>query len=121
MDALMAASWRLVPAAALMALGVVVAVYGVARRASDLARPVTDPAKALAMARALRIAMLGLAVTAIGAGWLWQIRALVLLAVVIACEETWEISVVVEALRAAPRGATPRADADRPVRTICSP
>lgn len=118
MDALVAASWRFVPAAALMALGLAVAVYGVARRAGDLSRPVSDPAKALAMARALRVVILGLAVTGIGAGWLWQIRALVLVAVVIACEETWEISVVVEALE---RARSRHADPDYGVRTVCSP
>ena len=116
MDALMAASWRLVPAALLMALGVAVALYGVARRAGDLSRPVTDPAKALAMARALRVVILGLAMAAIGAGWLWQIHALVVVAVVIACEETWETSVVVEALQTA---RARHADSDHDVRTVC--
>jgi hypothetical protein len=102
MEALMAAPWRLVPAAALMVLGMWVAAAGVRRQAGDLRRPVTDPAKALGLARALRVLVLGLALTAIGAGWLWRVPALVVLALVIACEEMWEISVVVEALGAAP-------------------
>jgi hypothetical protein len=102
MEALMTASWRLLPAAALMVLGLSLAVWGGGRRAADLRRPVTDPAKALGIARALRVLVLGLALIAIGAGWFWELPALVLLALVIACEETWEISVVVEALEAAP-------------------
>jgi hypothetical protein len=63
---------------------------------------VTDPVLALALARALRGAILGLAATAFGAAWLWQIGPLALLALVVAGEEMLEISVVVAALRTAP-------------------
>jgi hypothetical protein len=107
MDAFLALPWRPYPAVLLVALGLAVVVLGIARQGTELRRPVTDPALALALARALRASILGLAAMAFGIGWLWQVAPLVLIALVVAGEEMLEISVVVAALRSAP-GLAPR-------------
>jgi hypothetical protein len=108
MDAFLILPWRPFPAAFLMVLGLIVTVVGVLRQGADLRRPVTDPVLALALARALRVIILGLAATVFGAAWLWQIAPLALFALVVAGEETLEISVVVAALRTAPGMARSR-------------
>jgi hypothetical protein len=108
MDALLALPWRPYPAVLLMALGLAVAIAGVTRQASGLRRSVTDPVLALALARALRTAILGLSAVAFGAAWLWQIAPLALVALVVAGEEMLETSVVVAALRRAPGVAPAR-------------
>ena len=90
-------------AAFLIVVGLVVIVVAIARERRGLARPVTDPLKALALARAFRVAIVGIAMTGVGAGWLWEVRALVVLSIVVAAEEVLETSVVVAALGAAVR------------------
>ena len=102
MDAFLAVPWRCFPAVVVMAAGLAGAAVGILRQGRDLRRPVTDPVLALALARALREAILGLAAAAFGAAWLWQITPLAFLALVVAAEEMLEISVVVAALRTAP-------------------
>jgi hypothetical protein len=83
--------------------GVTVALAGIARERRGLGKPVTDPAKALAMVRALRTAILGIAMAGAGAGWTWGVRPLVLVSLVVAAEELLETSVVAAALGAAVR------------------
>jgi hypothetical protein len=90
-------------AALLIVVGLVVTVVAIARERRGLAHKVTDPLNALALARAFRLAIVGLAMTGVGAGWLWEVRALVVLSIVVAAEEVLETSVVVAALGAAVR------------------
>jgi hypothetical protein len=102
MEAMLAVSWRVYPAIVLIAGGLVCAVWALTRDPVGLARPVTDPLKALALARWLRTTILGLALVAIGAGWLAQHAGVIGVALVILAEEMLEISVVLAAMRAAP-------------------
>jgi len=84
-----------------MAAGLALAACGVRREAVALSRPVTDPEKGYAFVRCLRTTLVGLALATIGAGWLWQLPALVGLACVIGTEELLETSVVIAATRRA--------------------
>ena len=83
----------------LIVLGLAVVAAGVRRELPGLRLPVTDPVKALAMMRALRTTILGLALVGVAAGWLWHVRPLWIVSLVIAAEEMLEISVVVAAMR----------------------
>jgi hypothetical protein len=109
MEAMLAAPWRVYPAVALIATGVLCAVWALTRDPVGLARPVTDPLKALALARWLRTTILGLALVAVGAGWLAQHAAVIGVALVVLGEEMLEISVVLAAMRASPWSAAPPA------------
>jgi hypothetical protein len=102
MEAPPGAAWDACAAGLLLALGVGVVVWGLRRHAPGLRRPATDPLKALALASCLRILVLGAALVALGAAWLWSLPPLAAAALVILAEETLEISVVVAALRSAP-------------------
>jgi hypothetical protein len=99
---LLVAPWRFYPALALVVTGALCAAGAIQREWAGLRLPVTDPRKALALARWLRTTILGLALVAVGAGWLCQHGAVVGVALIIVGEEMLEISVVVAALRAAP-------------------
>jgi hypothetical protein len=89
-------------AVVLVVAGLALAGGGIARQRRGLRRPVTDPAKALALVRSLRALIVGLCLVAFGAGWLWDVHALCGVALVILVEEMLETSVVVIALRSAP-------------------
>jgi hypothetical protein len=91
-------SWRAYPAAMLIILGIVGAVWS-AHRGVARARRVRDPLRALAIMQGFRIAIVGLAVAAIGAAWWWQIGWLFVLALVIGGEELLESTVVIAALK----------------------
>ena len=105
-------------AGVLMAIGTAVVVAGLHRQAAGLRLPVTDPGLALAMLRALRTTILGLAIVGAAAGWLWHVRPLLLVSLVIAGEEMLEISVVVAAVNGyvTAGGATPRGRRSAPAR-----
>ena len=101
MDAIIELSWRAYPAALLIVLGVAGAVRSAvthARRAGQL----RDPARALAIMRGFRIAIVSLAVAAIGVAWCWQLGWLFILALVIGGEELLESTVVITALANGP-------------------
>jgi hypothetical protein len=98
MDAIADLSWRLYPAAALMAAGSALAAIGLRRGVGGLLLPIRHPGKALVCMRGFRLAVIGLAVAAIGAAWLWQIDWLMVLALVIGGEETLESTLHVYAL-----------------------
>src|SRR5262249_61215292 len=77
---------------ALLAIGagIVLLLWSVWSNMNDLRRPLSDPTKALGLARWLRTTILGLAAVAIGIGWLWDVWPLIGLALIIAGEETLE-------------------------------
>jgi hypothetical protein len=107
MDAIIELSWRAYPAALLIVLGVAGAVRSAvthARRAGLL----RDPARALAIMRGFRIAIVSLAVAAIGVAWCWQLGWLFVLALVIGGEELLESTVVIAALANGPGSAAQR-------------
>jgi hypothetical protein len=66
----------------------------------DLRRPLSDPTKALGLARWIRTTILGLAAVAIGVGWLWDVWPLIGLALIIAGEETLETTSAIRAIEA---------------------
>jgi hypothetical protein len=95
-----------------IAAGVALLVWSVWTNAADMRRPLSDPTKALGLARWLRTTILGLAAVAIGIGWLWDVWPLIGLALVIAGEETLETTSVIRAMERypgmAPESVRPR-------------
>jgi hypothetical protein len=103
MTELVDVSWRVYPAALLIVTGLTGAVWS-GHRAVTRARRLRDPARALAIMQGFRIAIVGLAVAAVGAAWCWQIGWLFGLALVIGGQAVE--SVVITALKnALPRRA----------------
>jgi hypothetical protein len=98
MDAVADLSWRLYPAALLMAAGSAVAAAGLRREIDGILRPVRDPDKVLTFARGFRLAIIGGALAAIGAAWAWHLTWLLVLALVIGGEETLEGTLIIFAL-----------------------
>ena len=89
-------------AALAIVVGVALLVWSVWSNADELRRPLSDPTKALGLARWLRTTILGLAAVAIGIGWLWDTWPLIGLALIIAGEETLETTSVIRAMERYP-------------------
>jgi multisubunit Na+/H+ antiporter MnhB subunit len=99
MDALVDLSWRAYPGGALMALGLGASLLGLLTLAGGLRRSDWDREKPVAFTSGLRLAIVGLAVAALGASWVWQQLWLLLLALAIGGEELLETSVILYTLR----------------------
>jgi hypothetical protein len=97
-------AWRAYPAALLIALGLIGAVWS-GRRGVLRARRLRDPERALAIMQGFRLAIAGLALAAIGAAWWWELGWLFGLALVIGGEELLESTVVIAALKHGPRAS----------------
>ena len=82
--------------------GIALLVWSVWSNLDDIRRPLSDPTKALGLARWLRTTILGLAAVAIGIGWLWDSWPLIGLALIIAGEETLETTSVIRAMERYP-------------------
>ena len=82
--------------------GIALLVRSVATNLDDLRRPLSDPTKALGLARWLRTTILGLAAVATGIGWLWDSWPVIGLALIIAGEETLETTSVIRAMERYP-------------------
>jgi hypothetical protein len=78
--------------------GIALLLWSVWRNMDDLRRPLSDPTKALGLARWLRTTILGLAAVAVGIGWLWDVWPLIGLALIIGGEETLEATSVIRAM-----------------------
>ncbi len=118
-DTLVQLSWRVYPAAGLMALGTVLSLRGVRLAGAGLRRPLSGSMQSLTWMRGFRLTIIGLAVAGVGAAWLWQIGWLLALALAIGGEETLESSIAIAALRRArdrPRDAS--AAPHRPTRVL---
>jgi hypothetical protein len=83
-------------------VGIALLVWSVWSNLDDIRRPLSDPTKALGLARWLRTTILGLAAVAIGIGWLWESWPLIGLALIIAGEETLETTSVIRAMERYP-------------------
>jgi hypothetical protein len=83
----------------MLAAGLAIALVSAYRGAIEASRWPRDPERALAIMRGFRRAVLGLAIAGVGAGWLWEVRGLVTLSLLIGCEELLESSVMIRALR----------------------
>ena len=109
MDALIELSWRLYPASALIALGVVIAAAGARRCRLAFLRPLAGSMYPLGWMHGFRLTVIGLAVVGIGAAWLWHLGWLLALSLAIGGEETLESSIAIAALRRArPDARVPR-------------
>ena len=91
-------SWRVYPAALWMVAGAAALVHGVRLLATG-GRERIDPDRAYFVTRGIRAGIFGLCVATIGAGWLWQVDWMVVLALVILGEEMLETSIMTAALR----------------------
>lgn len=98
MDALIDLSWRLYPAAVIIAAGVAIAAVGLRREIDGIRRPIRDPTKVLTFVRGFRLAVIGLALAGIGAAWAWHLTWLLVLSLVIGGEETLEGTIIIFAL-----------------------
>ncbi len=98
MDALIDLSWRLYPAAAVIAAGTALAALGLRREIDGIRRPFRDPAKLVTFMRGFRLAVIGLAVAGIGAAWAWHLTWLLVLSLAIGGEETLEGTIIIFAL-----------------------
>src|SRR5687768_12335727 len=92
-------SWRTYPAALAIAFGLLLSVRGAALAVGGLRLPVETPGKNLVYIRGFRLLLFGASLAVAGAGWLWQIPALVAAGLVIGFEETLETTIVASALR----------------------
>ena len=95
MNELLEASWRIYPGAALVVAGVLIALRGFGAEVRAFRSAPGDPATPLAMMREFRRGILGFAVAALAAAWLWQLGWLAILAGIITGEELLESSLVV--------------------------
>lgn len=86
----------------LMGVGLILLFWGVRRgmRAAQQLRE--DPPKALGIVRGFRIAVIGLCLSAYGAGWWWRIDWLMTVAIIICLEELTESSFYIAALKREP-------------------
>ncbi len=71
MDALADLSWRIYPASALMAVGLLVFLSGIRVEVDGLRSPTGDPAKMIKVIRGFRIAVIGATVAGLGVAWNW--------------------------------------------------
>jgi hypothetical protein len=98
MEALLLAPWRTVPAVLLVAAGLVIFLRGI--RALGAARTdARDPERALLVARAFRVWIMGLCLLVLGGAWLAGVGWLAVIALIVLGEEMLETSVMVAALR----------------------
>ncbi|HXK33900.1 MAG TPA: hypothetical protein VNM91_07830 [Dehalococcoidia bacterium] len=101
MDAIVEASWRPYPSAAMMLAGAAILVAA-ARAAIGAGRlSAWDPGKGLAFMRAFRISIVGLALLSLGAAWMWHQTWLAVLALLIGGGELFESTLDISALRRA--------------------
>jgi hypothetical protein len=91
-------------AAIAIVAGVVLLVAGVSSGLGQARRARRDPARALALMRGFRVALVGGCAVGLGSAWLWQSPVFVPLWLVILAEELLESSVVIAALRRAASG-----------------
>ena len=106
MDGAMALEWTRYPAAALLALGVVLAWRGLHWCRAAFPRPRSASMQPLRWMLGFRLTIIGLALVGAGAAWLWRLDWLLALSLAIGGEETLECSIAIGALRAQRRRAT---------------
>jgi hypothetical protein len=83
---------------ALVLAGAVLAARGLRRGWQGIRMPVRQPGKVLVFFRGFRMSVIGLALAAISAGWVFEQTWLIVLAAAIGFEETLESSIDIFAL-----------------------
>jgi hypothetical protein len=114
LEAIWTLSWRAWPAALVSGVGLWLVVYGILRERPGIRLPVSDPHKGVALVRALRSVLVGLALAGIGIAWTWHLPCVLGLCCIIGGEEALETSVVIAALRDAEQKGVWRAPAPAP-------
>ena len=99
METLVDLSWRAYPASLIMALGGAVLVWGLVTLFAIARMAASDRGKPISLVSGIRLALIGGAIAALGAAWLWQQLWLFILALAIGGEELLETSVVLYVLR----------------------
>lgn len=99
MDAIVDLSWRAYPGGALIALGAMLAVYGIGRLAAWRNVSAFDGNKPLVFVSGLRAILVGSAIAGVGGAWVWQQLWVLLISLAIGGEELLETSVVLYVLR----------------------
>ena len=92
-------SLRVAPALAVAGFGVWLTATGVWRQSRSLRKPLETPGRNWNWIRAMRRMLQGLAVIAIGLGWLWQLPVMIAAGAIFGLEETIETSIVTWALK----------------------
>jgi hypothetical protein len=100
MEDLMHLSWRLYVALPLMVLGTALAVWGINKGRNGLICALRgDTTHLVTLMEGFRLSIIGLALTGIGAAWVWHLTWLLALSLVIGGGETLESSIDIFALR----------------------
>lgn len=92
-------------------LGVAMVAWSLSWGVTKVIRESSDPMRALALVRSLRIGLIGLGLAGIGFGLLWHIESLLVLSLIFGAEELYETSVVIVVLKRAVRGSPQQAQA----------
>ena len=109
MDAIVDLSWRAYPGGALMALGIMLAVYGIGRLSAWRGLSAFDGSKATVFVSGMRAVLVGCAIAGVGGAWVWQQLWVLLSSLAIGGEELLETSFVLYVLRRGDRmQRTPR-------------
>ncbi len=99
METLVDLSWRAYPASLIIALGGTVLARGLVTVFATARIAASDRGKPISLVTGIRLALVGGAIVALGAAWLWQQLWLFILALAIGGEELLETSVVLYTLR----------------------
>lgn len=99
LDTIVELSWRIYPAAAAIAGGMLLASLGAVRGIRGIWLPIRDPSKNLTIISGFRLTVIGLAIAGIAAAWAWHILWLLVLSLAIGGVETLESSIHADALR----------------------
>ena len=92
-------------------LGVAMVAWSLSWGVNKVLQEPSDPMRALALVRSLRIGLIGFSLVGIGFGLLWHIESLLVLSLIFGGEELYETSVVIVALKRALRGSPQQAQA----------
>jgi hypothetical protein len=103
MDAIFEPQWRIWPSILSIALGAWALWRSVAHERRYFGADAMDMTKPLALARGLRLMLLGVSLVTFGFAWIFQVVWLWWLALIFGAEETWETSLIVSGLRQSDR------------------
>ena len=99
MDPIVDLSWRAYPGSVLIALGIMLAIYGLSQLNAWRSVSAFDGSKPLIFVSGLRAVLVGSAIAGVGGAWIWQQLWVLLISLAIGGEELLETSVVLYVLR----------------------
>ncbi|MGH7801401.1 MAG: hypothetical protein ACREOW_12380 [Thermodesulfobacteriota bacterium] len=95
--------WYYYTPALVLALGIVMIVWGLYSGVKRLRQESKDPGRALAIAQTMRIVFIGLSITGMGIIFLFDLKTLVILSLIFGVGEFLETSVIIGALKSSLR------------------